>query len=126
MGNINRLIWANGFTNDKTAYSNKEPYKKKCNKCKKTIWLKPVKGGWKPYDLNSKEHECKKPKNKNRGSKGNVRSFKKKCNHCDKDILLKMIKGKWKVSDVDGGRHRCDTRPVNEILDTDLIASIPK
>ncbi len=123
MSNINRLVWSNGFTNDKRAYSNKDPYKKSCNKCKKTILLIPEANGWKPYDLNNKPHLCKKAK-ACRSKK--IKSYRKQCKHCERDIVLKMIKGKWKVLEPNGKRHRCDKRSIDEVLDTDHLESIPK
>ena len=55
---INRLVWANAFTNDKRAYCNKEPYEKTCNSCNIHIQMRPEKNGWKPFDVNGKPHKC--------------------------------------------------------------------
>ena len=55
---MNRMVWANGFTNDKSAYSNAEPYHKSCNSCGSQIEMRPTKKGWKPFDVNDKPHKC--------------------------------------------------------------------
>lgn len=120
--NVNRLVWNNGFTNDKRAHSNKEPFKRKCRKCKKMIWLKPDRSGWAAYDTNNQPHVCKKPK-KPKNSK--PRAYKKQCKHCHKEILMKFNKGKWQVLETTGERHRCDSRTDEEILDTELLSNSP-
>ena len=98
MKNVNRLVWANGFTNDKTAYSNKEPYQKTCNKCNKRIWMNPTKSGWSAIDNDGKPHECKLKKKKLKI---------KKCRYCDGPIIFKKHKDKWLPHNKDGNIHKC-------------------
>ncbi len=95
----NRLVWANGFTNDKRAFSNKEAYKKQC-RCRKTIWMTPKDGHWQALNEDGSRHTCKRKPKKASGSKG-------KCRICAVDITFKKVKKKWLPHDKDGQRHRC-------------------
>lgn len=103
MANINRLVWANGFTNDKRAYCNKEPYKKPCKRCKQVIWMTPTQNGWRALESTGEPHRCAKlTKTKKR-----IRKYMKNCNQCSQKIEMVQKKGKWRAQDPDGKRHRC-------------------
>lgn len=125
MANVNRLVWSNGFTNDRRAHQNKEPYKKTCNKCGNGIWVTPTKTGWTVVGMNGAKHECKVKKNKVKRKEGKAKAYEKKCKFCERLVRMKMIAGKWRVLELDGKRHRCDRRSDEEILDTDLLKSSP-
>ena len=62
MRNQNRLVWASGFTNDKTAHCNQNAYRKSCKRCGKVIRMTPTEKGWKAHDINGLQHKCIKVK----------------------------------------------------------------
>ena len=57
---MNRLAWADGFTNDKRAVKNQEAYMKQCSRCTELIEMRPTKKGWKCCELTGEKHKCKK------------------------------------------------------------------
>ena len=110
MGRVaNRMVWANGFTNDKRHHSNKEPYKKKCSRCNQEIWLTPVKSGWKALDTSGKPHECAKKKTKSKRKSRQERAYQSKCKFCEEPIMMKMVGDKWTPLN-DNKRHRCKSK----------------
>lgn len=114
MKNVNRMVWANSFSNDKRLNHNKEPYKKTCKKCKVTIWMKPNGKGWQVLDLDGKAHKCKTNKTKKKQAK---KLYTKKCNRCGNEILMMKAGGQWRPFDMNKQRHRCPAKQQeNEIL----------
>ncbi len=104
----NRLVWANGFTNDKRAFSNKEPYRKQCNKCRQKIWMSPKDSKWQALNNDGSKHTCKKKPKRAKGRKT-------KCRMCGEDIVFKKLRNKWQPHDKDGQRHRCKVQQDHEM-----------
>jgi len=99
----NRLVWANGFTNDKRAFSNKESYQKTCSQCRKKIWMTPKDSKWQALDSDGQRHTCKRKQKRANGTHG-------KCRLCKEDIIFKKVKKKWLPHSKDGQRHRCNIK----------------
>jgi hypothetical protein len=111
---MNRLAWNSGFTNDKTAHCNKEPFKKKCNRCSAVIWMTPSQRGWKALDTDGQEHKCVKKKEGKASKVNGVLEIRRDCNYCGVPIVLIQLSGsgtkQYKAFDPLPPRtkHRCD------------------
>jgi hypothetical protein len=104
--NVNRLVWNNGFTNDRQATQNREAYQKTCDKCQKKIWLNPEGSGWKAIDSNGNPHECK--KKKARKERKEPKHYVKDCKFCGQKIVVMLMAGKkWVAFDQNRTKHRC-------------------
>lgn len=112
---MNRMVWAGGFTNDKTAHINKEPYRKKCDRCLKPVWISPDKNGWRVLNLDGTKHLCIVKKKKGKSEKINgVNEIRIDCKFCGVPIVLIELSGsgtkKYKAFDPLPPRtfHKCD------------------
>ena len=111
----NRMVWANGFTNDKRHCSNKEPYQKTCKKCDQSIWLNPTNNGWKALSADGKPHSCviKKAvpkKKKKEAQRSKPKAYSSKCKYCNEPIVMTLLNKKWTPIQPEGvvnQRHRC-------------------
>ena len=102
--NINRLVWNNGFTNDRQAPSNREAYPKTCDKCRKKIWMTPDGAGWKALNQDGSKHQCSKAKKVGKEPK----YFEKDCKFCGEKIVMMLLKKKkWVAFDQSRAKHRC-------------------
>lgn len=75
--NANRFLWANGFTNDKAAASNREAYTKPCKYCGQNVWMNPTRDGrWECLGEDGIRHRCY-PQGKRSDRKSANRKWKK-------------------------------------------------
>ena len=112
---MNRLVWASGFTNDRSAHCNKEPYKKTCDRCNKQVWMSPGTKGWRVLNTDGTKHLCAAKAQKSRKSKvAGVSEIKRNCKFCGVPIVLIQLSGsgikKYKAFDLYPEKipHKCD------------------
>lgn len=112
---MNRLVWAGGFTNDKGAHCNKEPYKKTCDRCSKQVWMSPDTKGWRVLNTDGTKHLCAaKAKTSRKKKVAGVNEVKRNCKFCGVPIVMIQLSGtgvkRYKAFDLypEKAPHKCE------------------